>query len=235
MGLLSGEERLATEWLWEGFTRYYGYRLAYDAGMLPAKEYVELLNQDLRLFPETDDSGFRGRVIGLWLDSAIRRESRGKRSLDDVMFDLVRGHQQPMTLVRVFDTINRYLSPNAQADLRRAVLNHGDLAAPDSVPVLGSCSSLSIEPLPTFDIGFDVDVSRAVSTVTGVAPEGPAFAAGLRDGQALTGVSYSKGQPERPATITIRTSAGVQRITYLPQGKAVTVSQYHVVPNKTCR
>jgi hypothetical protein len=43
-------------------------------------------------------SRFHGQmdIIALWLDDAIRRESRGEHSLDDVMFDLVRAGDQPI-------------------------------------------------------------------------------------------------------------------------------------------
>jgi predicted metalloprotease with PDZ domain len=235
MGSLSSDQRPATRWLWEGFTRYYGNRLAYDAGMLSVQQYIDSLNRDLRRFPVSDDSGLRGHVIALWLDAAIRRETLGMRSLDNVMFDLVRGHKQPMTLARVFDSIDRYLPQRLQPEFRRAVLNHGDLAPPESAPVIGSCSSVSIETLPTFDLGFDVNASRAATIITGVEPEGPAFAAGLRDGQALKGISYNYDEPDRPATITIRSNAEDQKVTYLPKGKPLTLPQYHPVLKNNCR
>jgi predicted metalloprotease with PDZ domain len=151
------------------------------------------------------------------------------------MFDMVRGRNQPITIERIFHTIDRYLSADTRAEFRRVVQDNGDLIAPDPAPALGSCSRLSRENLPMFDLGFDLDGSQAAETVKGVEPDGPAFAAGLRDGLQLTGVSVYNGQTDRLATITIRGDAGDRRIAYLPQGKTVVVWQYHLVPGQGCR
>ena len=151
------------------------------------------------------------------------------------MFDMVRGRNQPITIKRVFETIDRYLLADTSAEFRRVVQDNGDLIALDPAPALGSCSRVSRENVPTFDLGFDLDGSQTAKTVTGVEPEGPAFAAGLRNGQPLTGFSVYNGQTDRLATITIRGETGDRRIAYLPQGKTVVVWQYHLVPGQGCR
>jgi predicted metalloprotease with PDZ domain len=235
MGSLSNEAARATGWFTEGFTRYYGPLLVYNAGLLSPTDYVDSLNQDLRRFPTSNDPNLRGRDIALWLDGAIRRESRGRSSLNNVMFDMVRGRNQPITIERVFHTIDRYLSADTRAEFRRVVQGNGDLIAPDPAPSLSSCSRLSRENVPMFDLGFDLDGSRSANTVKGVELDGPAFAAGLRNGQPLTGVSVYNGQTDRLATITIRGDAGDRKIAYLPQGKTVMVWQYHLVPGQPCR
>jgi len=235
MGLVSNEAAGATGWFTEGFTRYYGPLVLYNAGLLSPSDYVDSLNQDLRQFPTSNDPYLRGRIIAFWLDGTIRRESRSRRSLNNVMFDMVRGRNQQLTTKRVFETIDGYLLADTRAEFRRVVQDHGDLIAPDPAPALGSCSRLSRENAPTFDLGFDLDGSQMAKTVMGVEPDGPAFAAGLRNGQTLTGVSVNNGQTDRLATITIRGDAGDRRIAYLPQGKTVVVWQYHLVPGQPCR
>jgi predicted metalloprotease with PDZ domain len=235
MGLLSNDAARETGWFTEGFTRYYGPLVVYKAGLLSPSDYVDSLNQDLRRFPTSNDPYLRGRVIALWLDGAIRRESDGRRSLNNVMFDMVRGRNQPITIKRVFETIDRYLLADTRAEFRRVVQGPGDLIAPDPAPALDSCSRLSRENAPTFDLGFDFEGSRTAKTVMGVEADGPAFAAGLRNGQPLTGASVYNGQTDRLATITIRGDAGDRRIAYLPQGKAVAVWQYHLVAGQSCR
>jgi predicted metalloprotease with PDZ domain len=235
MGLPSNGAAGATGWFTEGFTRYYAPLVAYNAGLLTPSDYVDSLNQDLRRFPTSNDPNLRGRVIALWLDGAIRRESRGRSSLKNVMFDMVRGHNQPITIQRVFDTIDRYLLADTRAEFRRIVQDNGDLIAPDPAPALGSCSRVSRENVPTFDLGFDLVGSQTANTVMGVEPEGPAFAAGLRNGQQYTGASVYNGQTDRLATITIRGDAGDRRIEYLPQGKTVVEWQYHLVQGQPCR
>jgi predicted metalloprotease with PDZ domain len=235
MGLLSNEAASETGWFTEGFTRYYGPLAVYNTGLLSASDYVDSLNQDLRRFPTSNDSLSRGRVIALWLDGSIRRESDGRRSLNNVMLDMVRGRNQPLTNKRVFETIDRYLSAETRAEFRRALQDHGDLIPPDPAPALGSCSRLSRENVPTFDLGFDLAGSQTAKTVLGVEPNGPAFAAGLRNGQPLAGVSVYNGQTDRLATITIHGDAGDRKIAFLPQGKTIVVWQYNLVPGQDCR
>ncbi|HET9130665.1 MAG TPA: hypothetical protein VFO86_06950 [Terriglobia bacterium] len=234
MGMLS-KEAASVGWFTEGFTRYYGPLVVYNTGLLSPSDYVDSLNQDLRRFPTSNDPLLRGRLVALWLDGAIRRESGGRRSLNNVMFDMVRGRNQPLTTQRIFETIDRYLLTESRAEFRSVVQDHGDLIAPDPAPAIGSCARLSRESVPMFDLGFDLDGSQTAKTVTGVEPDGPAFAAGLRNGQPLTGVSVSNGRSDRLATITIREDAGNRRIAYFPQGKTVVVWQYHLVPGQPCR
>jgi predicted metalloprotease with PDZ domain len=234
MGALSSEADGATTWFKEGFTSYYGYLLVYRAGVLPVKMYVDSLNQDLRKFPTSTDPYVRGRVIALWLDAAIRHESNGQHSLDDVMFDMLRANDQPVTLARILDTAGRYLSADTRSQLQRAVVGQGNLSAPEEVPSVGACARPALEDLPTFDLGFDLAASAAAKQVVGVVANGPAFAAGLRDGQTLGRVSAYNGQPDRLATFTIHTDAGDQPIAFYPRGKAIPGWQYLLDQTGSC-
>jgi predicted metalloprotease with PDZ domain len=234
MGSLSNDANRATKWFQEGPTNYYGSLLVYRAGAMPLKTYVDSLNQDLRKFPTSTDPYVRGRVIALWLDAAIRHESHGQHSLDDVMFDLVRTNDQPFTLARILGTAGHYLSADTSSELQRAVVEQGNLAAPEDVPAVGTCARPILEDLPTFDLGFDLAASVATKQVVGVVANGPAFAAGLRNGQTLGGASSSNGHPERLATVTIQTDAGDQPIAFYPRGKAIQRWQYHLDQSGSC-
>jgi predicted metalloprotease with PDZ domain len=221
-------------WFTEGFTDYYASRLMLQAGALSPSAYVDSLNQALRRFPASTNPYVRGRVIGLWLDAAIRRESRDQRSLDDVMFDLVRTRDQSLTTQRLFNTIANYVSAETLATLRVAAADQGALSAPDRAPHLGSCAQPSSVELPTFDLGFDLPASRAAGKIVGVKAQGPAYAAGLRDGQVLSGrVSVSNNDPDRLALFTIRDDAGVREISFYPRGPMVQAWQYRMTPD--CR
>jgi len=234
MGALSNEADRATTWFKEGFTNYYAYLLLYRAGVLPARTYVDSLNQDLRKFPTSNDPYVRGRILALWLDAAIRRDSQGQRSLDDVMFDMVRTSTQSITLARTLDTAGRYLSADARRQLQRAVVEHGDLAAPEAVPSLGACVRPALEDLPTFDLGFDLAASATAKQAVGVVPDGPAFAAGLRNGQVLGRISVYNGQADRLATVIVRTDNGDQPIAFYPRGKAIPGWQYRLDQGGSC-
>jgi predicted metalloprotease with PDZ domain len=235
MGIVpTGYDENAIKWFREGSTDYYGQLLTYRAGFLSPADYVDSLNVALRRFASTDDEYVRGRVIALWIDGTIRSESAGRKSLDNVMFDLVNQKDQPYTLDRIFAVINRYLSPVSQAALRDAVSKHGALAVPAELPVLGSCAMATLGDYATFDLGFDIDKSRTTKILSGVVDGEPAFRAGLRDGEKLLGFSYSKYDPDRQARLTIASGGETKRITYLPQGRPAQAWRYTLNSALSC-
>jgi len=223
------ESYRAFDWFKEGFTQYYAYKLVYLAGMMPLSAYVESLNRDLRLYPGSADPYIRGRGIALWLDGEIRRESKGKKSLNSVMLDMVHGVDKPLTLERILQTAGRYLTPAARRQFEGAA-NQGDVLLPAADAALPGCAALgvSMEELPVFDLGFDFAASRLANRVIGVREDGPAWRAGLRDGQKLTQLSVYNGQPDRLATFTIDAGGQPQVIQYYPRGKSVTAPQYRL-------
>ena len=86
-----------------------------------------------------------------------------------------------------------------------------------------------MDQVPTFDLGFDLGASTASSTITGVEPDGPAFQAGLRNGQRLSGrLSVYNNEPEKAAIVTIQSGDDRKTIEYYPRGKPISVMQYHL-------
>jgi predicted metalloprotease with PDZ domain len=216
-------------WFHEGFTQYYAYKLVYLSGLMPLSAYIESLNRDLRLYPATDNPYIRGRVIAVWLDGEIRAESNGKKSLDNVMFDMVADAAKPITLERILATADRYLLPPAQRQLEAAA-SQGAMLVPSANAALPGCTALSvsIEQLPLFDLGFDLSASRRANQVVGVRQDGPAYEAGLRDGQKLIRISVYNGRPDELAKFTIDASGESKIIEYYPRGKIVSAPQYHL-------
>jgi predicted metalloprotease with PDZ domain len=176
MGDASSEEN-AIEWFREGFTTYYGYLLAYRAGLIDLPEYVENVNRDLRDSAGSGNAYVRGRLIALWLDREIRKDSGGKRSLDQVMYDMVRGAPRPLTQARILETADRYLSPASRNELAQAV-KPGSLI-PTLEDSLGRCvrgstvevaskSSAACGNFPPSQPGrcsMDATISRTISAV----------------------------------------------------------------------
>ena len=228
MGLLSNSDDHAIEWFREGFTQYYGYLLAYRAGLLQFSAYVDSLNRDLRDSPGSTNPYVRGRLIALWLDGQIRKYSAGKSSLDNVMYDMVSGASKPLTQARILETAARYLSPDSQNQLAAAVEHAVEPGArmPAAEDSLGACASGSIHEFATFDLGFDFTASEQAHKVVGVRPDGPADQAGLRDGQEMAGYSVYHDEPEKAAKITIRTGDTKKTIEYYPRGKPQPIMQY---------
>jgi predicted metalloprotease with PDZ domain len=225
MGLRPSSEQI--DWFTEGFTDYYAYRLLLGAGVSSGAAYIDSLNLALRRFPGSNDPYVRGRIIGLWLDAAIRKDSRDQHSLDDVMFEMVRTREQPLTQKRILATIAQYVRPETRTTLEAAVRDHSALAAPDRVPSLIGCARPSLVDVPTFDLGFDFAASRAAGKVIGVRADGPAYAAGLRDGQLLSGrISVTNNDAQRAAVFGIRDDAGGREVQFFPKGRPVQTWQY---------
>jgi len=139
------------EWFREGVTRYYADLLVYRTGLLPLATYVNNTNDDLRAYADSSSPYVLGRVMALWLDGQIREESQGRFSLDDVMFDMVKEANKPLSPDRILETTRRYASPSTVEQLKRAMEGTQRLSAPVQLPPAGPCVRASIDVLPTFD------------------------------------------------------------------------------------
>jgi predicted metalloprotease with PDZ domain len=234
MGPLSMTEYEKAKWFREGFTQYYADKLTFEGGVQSISSYVALLNRDLRAFSSSTSEYVRGRVIALWLDAAIRQESQGKHSLDDVMYRMVRDGQQPMTEQRIFDTVGPYISEGSLVLLKQAADQQGNLPAPASIPGTKACYTAVHGEFPTLDLGLNYGKSRSSKTITGTKPDGPAYKAGLRDGQTWVASSYDPDDPNHPAIFTISTDGTEKQISYKPLGPAVNAWQYLPTRDQTC-
>ena len=120
-----------------------------------------------------------------------------------------------------------------QSDTRRAlvaaVTTGAPVAAPERVPSVPGCPIRSLVDFPTFDLGFDLAASRAAGKVTGVRGDSAAYAAGLRDGQELSGrISVTNNDPQEPALFGIRDTAGAREVRFFPKGASVQAWQYQM-------
>jgi predicted metalloprotease with PDZ domain len=234
MGPLSMTEYERAKWFREGFTQYYADKLTFEGGVQSISSYVAVLNRDLRAFSSSTSEYVRGRVIALWLDAAIRQQSNGKHSLDDVMYRMVHDRQQPQTEQRIFDTVRPYISEGSLATLKQAADQQGKLQAPASIPGAKPCYIAVYGAFPTLDLGLNYGKSRSSKTITGTKRDGTAYRAGLRDGQTWLASSYDPDDPTKPATFTISIDGTVKQISYQPLGPAVDAWQYLPTRDHTC-
>jgi predicted metalloprotease with PDZ domain len=226
MGYLPEGSQTSLYWFSEGFTQYYAYLLAYRAGLMTLPAYIERINGYLRQCPSSADPYMRGPVIALWLDGEIRRKSHGRRSLANLMFDMLRGADKPLRQASILKTADRYLPAEARRELHRAVEPGGKMPAPNGA-ALGPCVYVATDQVSAFDLGFDFEASMAAHRVTSVRSDGPAFKAGLRDGQELEGWSVYNDKPDKKTAFHIRTTAGRYVIQYYPR-EMITAPQYHL-------
>jgi predicted metalloprotease with PDZ domain len=179
----------------------------------------------------------RGAVLALWLDAEIRYRSNERASLDQLMFALLKENRihkerhngMPLALTnsRIYRAVNKIAGPSVTKRLREYVRNGGIILVPDNP--LGSCVRTVMEDVPSFDLGFDPEyLNSPEHRARGVKERGPAYRAGLRDGQELVGWSIYKGDTSKPVKLTIKDSRGTRVLEYLPIGATVGVQRFEL-------
>lgn len=147
MGRVPTGDEASIGWFHEGFTMYYADMIAYGAGFIPLDAVVRRANHDLANFAGSSDPYTRGDVIARWLDGAIREYSRGTHSLDDMMRDMVREADHPLTVERILSTADRYLPPNDQTTLRDLATGSGAPPATLSAGALAPCVRVTLDSI----------------------------------------------------------------------------------------
>jgi len=236
----------SVQWFSEGFTVYYEAAIPLRAGLISYADYLEYLNRRLREYQtsplrkisnaewhkvsHTSGPGYelsytRGLAVALWADAAIRERSGGKSSLDNVMFDLVNEAQGPkapeLTEDRVFAAFARYLGPDQVAQMRAMALDGADVPLPKT---LGKCAQLEQVTQTVVDTGFD-EKSLDSKRIAGVDPAGPAYRAGIRDGQEVFRFSIYHDDPSKDILLGVVVDGKREMIRY-SGAKQQEIAQY---------
>jgi len=90
---------------------------------------------------------------------------------------------------------------------------------------LGTCFDVHTEKIGRFDLGFDLEASRAAKEVRGVRAGSAAERAGLKDGQRMTSLSIAYGDPTRDIEVGVRDAGADAKLTWTPQGDPIDVPQ----------
>jgi predicted metalloprotease with PDZ domain len=236
-------------WFSEGFTTYYGRLLALRAGVIPLARYVADLDDEIgrytlspaRNAPNArvvsdfwndhalhDLSYQRGDLLAHAWNAAIREATSGHASLDDVMRDalaaaLDRGER--VTAASLDALARKYLPAGIAADHARYV-EQGE-TIPPRPGALGPCVTLAAVEMPVFELGFD-RAAVGAKVIHGVVPGSAAERAGVREGQALHGVSIWYGDTSKEVRLVVVDAGGKRTITYRPLGKPQRIPQYRL-------
>jgi predicted metalloprotease with PDZ domain len=164
----------------------------------------------------------RGHLLALAVEARIRSESAGRLTLGDVLrAQLKAAATGGLTGAALFPKV---LAQTASVDMgeeirRLAVDGEPFLLPPDA---FGPCARIAVERRKAFTRGFDSDATVAAGmTLRGVDPEGPAHAAGLRDGMRLIRRERGIiGDSAQEIAYRVVDASGERVIAYLPQAKA---------------
>jgi predicted metalloprotease with PDZ domain len=242
-----GADEAAGFWLSEGFTDFYAGRVLLRAGLWTPADYAAELNRTLlrnasspaRLATAAEvsakywtDNDFRqlpydrGHLLAVLLDDRIRRHTRGRADLDDVLREMriaTRQLAERGTRTDAETLFAAVLADRFGMDVIGALALHVDGGEPVVLPadLYGTCARVETATQPTFDRGFDAAATSAAgNVVAGVDTSGSAYAAGLRNGMRL--IRREGGEPGNAAVEFVYRvdDGGTERLVrYLPTGR----------------
>jgi predicted metalloprotease with PDZ domain len=245
---------LGGQWYGEGIAVHYQALLPWRAGLAGSADFLADLNATARRYytnalNDTPDREVgprfwedtrirtlpydRGEMYFAVLDGKIRRASGGKRTLDDLILEMVR---RARAGERAADAVWLELlrkdlgdeGPRLHADMLA-----GKLMLPESGD-FGPCFARTTAKFRRFELGFDPkSLVGDVKTIKGLMPGSEAARAGVRDGDVVTyavALDSVQGDPTRTLTLKVTRAGRTFPITYLPRGEAVDAWQWARVP-----
>jgi hypothetical protein len=245
---------LGGQWYGEGVAVHYEALLPMRAHLLSPERYLEDVNDTARRYYTNALNGTPDREIAarFWedtrirtlpydrgalyfavLDGKIRRASAGKRSLDDLIVEMVRRHRVgEATDDAVWLSLVRRELGEDGARLHADMLA-GKLMLPESGD-FGPCFARTTGRFRRFELGFDPkSLVGDVKTIRGLIPGSEAAKAGLKDGDVVTyavAMDSVQGDPTRTLTLKVTRGGRTFPVTYLPRGETVDAYQWARVP-----
>jgi predicted metalloprotease with PDZ domain len=256
-GVRMGPDEPMDYWLSEGFTDFYTLRLLLRSGVYSLEDFVDDYNRILRNYGTSpvrdapdrviaarfwDDRAVadlpyqRGLLLAALWDDRMRRTSHGAKDLDDVvlkMKDDTDAHQPwtrhgaPNNLLAVYKALGG-------GDLSADVAQYVDKGARVSLPadMFGDCATVQTVDTPVFERGFN---TASAGLVAGVDPQGPAYAAGLRNGMRILKREAGKASdPAAPIAYRVDDNGVQKLITWTPAAHShMTEQKIVLAPNMT--
>jgi predicted metalloprotease with PDZ domain len=259
IGRMHDKDEAQDYWLSEGFTDFYAYRLLVRDGIWSIEDFVEATNETLAAYwssPVRNEPNSRivadfwndqyvgklpyqrGFLLGFIFDRQLRRESDGKHDLDDIMltmknkFTKLGAEGTPPMLGDSFVETMRAAGVDPSKRIARNVEKGEVITLP--ADVFGPCGTVATLDLPEFTRGFDPERTAAAgNVVTGLDPDGPAYAAGMREGMKIIKRESGKPGDSRVELVYRVDDHGTERIIrYMPEGKnRVTLQEIQLKPN----
>jgi predicted metalloprotease with PDZ domain len=241
---------LGGQWYGEGIAVHYQALLPWRAGMIGTDWFLEDLNATARRYYTNPLNDTPDREVGprFWedtrirvlpydrgamyfavLDGKIRRASRGKRGLDDLIREMVRraGAGQRADDAAWLELVGGELGDDGRR--LHADMLAGKLMLPGSDD-FGPCFTRTTAKFRRFELGFDPkSLVGDVKTIRGLMAGSEAARAGLKDGDVVTyavALDSVQGDPARTLTLKVTRAGRTFPITYLPRGETVDAYQW---------
>lgn len=255
-GAIKGPREPAGYWFSEGFTDYYARRLALRSGLVDLETFVTAWNEALEAYATSAaiDADNDQIVAKFWTDKAVQKLPYQRGALLAVLMDrkltatggldrvmlAMRDHAArqhggrrtpaPEALVPIALSLASVdLAPELE---RFATRGERILLPPDA---FGGCLTVETLKRPTYWLGLDLGETGKTRVITGVDPDGPAYAAGLRDGLKYLGRQGGKtGDSTVEIGLAIEENGKPRVARFLPRGPGeVTVQRIRLPPALT--
>lgn len=238
---LDGAEHGETAWYTEGMAEYYSILLSRRAGAIDDAEYLRRINERALGYYTNPYRGStnqeaakkfwvdaraqrvpygRGFMYFAKLDAQLRAASAGRRSLDDLVLEVLRRQRggEAVGLEQWVQMVARELGDAARADFEAMVAGR-EIVPPASS--LAPCLAFERYTARPFELGFDDFV---LGKVTRLVAGSAAAAAGLQEDDEileLTDLSLLQRDESREMRMKIRRAGEVREVRYQPRGAAV--------------
>ncbi len=247
-------EGFPTQWFTEGTAVFYQRVLPLRAGLLSPQKFLDDLNQSATRYYINSLVSAPNEEIGkrFWEDTRIRvlpydrgsfyfavvnaqirKASAGKRSLDDLILDLVRRERRG----EEFDgaawvaMVEKEVGPLGKATYDAMLA--GAVMLPDS-DAFGPCFERTTARFRRFELGFDgKSLTSHPRIVTGLVAGSAAAQAGLRDGDEIVypvGLDIIQADQKATVTVQVRRNGSVFPLTWLPRGASAEAYQWRRIP-----
>ncbi|HEX5460141.1 MAG TPA: hypothetical protein VFX20_09235 [Steroidobacteraceae bacterium] len=261
VGGLDDPRGLLSSWYSEGLAVYYERVLPWRAGLISTHDFLTDLNKTAAryytdLLSDTPNSRIparfwadtrvrvlpydRGSLYFAALNAQLRRLSHGKRSLDDLVLQMIDRRRRGLPVdEQAWASVVRAAIGQRGVTQLEAMLA-GKLVLPSSA-AFGRCFVRTATRLRRYELGFDSAVlMEPARVVRGLIPGSAAARAGLRNGDRIVKpVPQDAIQADQSARLTLLVDRGGKTlsITYLPRGAEAETYQWRRrrdVPDRDC-
>jgi predicted metalloprotease with PDZ domain len=238
-----GEDQKYQYWLSEGFTDWASFRTNVRGGLWAPEDFARAFNEKLKAYDlspmrtapnQAIFDGFwtsraaqelpyqRGMLLATKWDHEIRIRTKGRKDLDDVLMRMQRmakGKKGDLAVTLLPAAMKREAGIDIALDLAQLVDRGEAFEIPQDA--FEPCGQLIWIDRALFDRGFDVEKTVAANmVVAGVNPQGPAYAAGLRDGmKILKRIGGAIGDSTVEIAYELEDQGAKRTLRWLPEGQ----------------
>jgi predicted metalloprotease with PDZ domain len=242
LGAMPEEDEARDYWFSEGFNDYLASKVLLRAGIWSLAEWAADKNETLLRYGVSPAKAIkgdeiaarfwtdqnvqqvsydRGHLLAAKLDAEIAARSAGEQSLESVLRSQRQAAENSPELATALfrKALLARTGIDIDPDLERYARGGEPLLL--AADLFGDCGRLVAERRKAFDRGYDAAATReAGGVISGVASDGPAYAAGLRDGMRLIRREAGKiGDSTVELAYRVSDSTGERLIRFLPEGK----------------